>query len=269
MLTISFLAIPSTVCVCVIVIGWLLTLITKECSWVDRLWSIVPPAYVLLFAWAGGFDARLILMSACAVAWGARLTFNFARKGGYARGGEDYRWAELRKRMSPALFQVFSLVFIAGIQNVILLAFTLPASVAAEHRGTPLNGLDAIAAALFLGFLALETVADEEQWRFQQEKKAKRARGEPITEEFATRGTFRWSRHPNFFAEQAIWWSFYLFSVAAGGAPLNVTIVGAVALTALFQGSTRFTEELTLAKYPSYADYQRRTSRLIPLPPRS
>jgi steroid 5-alpha reductase family enzyme len=37
---------------------------------------------------------------------------------------------------------------------------------------------------------------------------------------------------------------------------------------ALFQGSTSFTESITLSKYPAYAEYQRRTSRLIPLPPR-
>ena len=44
--------------------------------------------------------------------------------------------------------------------------------------------------------------------------------------------------------------------------------LGALALTALFQGSTSFTEELSLRKYPSYADYRRTTSRLVPWPPR-
>ena len=39
-------------------------------------------------------------MLALVTLWGARLTFNFARKGGYAPGGEDYRWAVLRARMN-------------------------------------------------------------------------------------------------------------------------------------------------------------------------
>lgn len=56
----------------------------------------------------------------------------------------------------------------------------------------------------------------------------------------------------------------YLFGVAAGAPWLNVTLVGPVLLTLLFHGSTNFTEELSAAKYPDYADYQRRTSRLIP-----
>ena len=263
-LTIAWLGCAAVASLC-----WVLSVITKEYSWVDRLWSIVPAVYVGWFAWSAGLaDPRLVIMTVLATLWAARLTFNFARKGGYAPGGEDYRWPVLRSRMSAAQFQVFNVVFIAGIQNVILLLITLPAAAALEHTGAPLGVLDAIATALFLLFLAGETIADEQQWRFQQAKKAKKARGEPIEEEFLTTGLFRFSRHPNFFCEQAIWWSFYLFAVAAGAGWLHWTILGAVVLTALFQGSTKFTEELTLAKYPRYADYQERVSRLLPLPPR-
>ena len=39
-------------------------------------------------------------------------------------------------------------------------------------------------------------------------------------------------------------------------------------LTLLFIGSTIFTESITASKYPAYADYQRRTSMLVPLPRR-
>jgi steroid 5-alpha reductase family enzyme len=264
-----FLRLPLLGCGVAIAVCWVLSLATSECSWVDRLWSILPPLYVAWFAVAGGFDARLTLMAACAGVWGVRLTWNFARKGGYGRGGEDYRWAALRARMSPALFQVFNLFFIAGFQNALLLAIALPAWAVRVRGVRPLGALDACATLLFAGFLVLETLADQEQWRFQVDKKARRARGEAIDEEFATRGLFRFSRHPNFFAEQAMWWSFYLFAVAATGQWLDVSIVGAAVLTALFQGSTGFTEELTLAKYPRYADYQRRTSRLLPMPPRA
>jgi len=39
-----------------------------------------------------------MLMSAMISLWGVRLTHNFARKGGYKRGEEDYRWAVLREK---------------------------------------------------------------------------------------------------------------------------------------------------------------------------
>lgn len=86
--------------------------------------------------------------------------------------------------------------------------------------------------------------------------------------EFLTTGLFRYSRHPNFFCEVALWWVFYGFSVSAGAGWLNPTVCGVVTLTALFQGSTNFTETISASKYAEYAAYQRRTSRLVPMWPR-
>jgi steroid 5-alpha reductase family enzyme len=45
-------------------------------------------------------------------------------------------------------------------------------------------------------------------------------------------------------------------------------VLGAGLLTLLFVGSTRFTESITLTKYPEYALYQQRTSQVVPWPPR-
>jgi steroid 5-alpha reductase family enzyme len=246
-----------------------LSIATREYSWVDRMWSIAPVLYVAWFAAsAGRLEPRLVLMTALVAAWGVRLTYNFARKGGYSRGGEDYRWKELRHRMSPASFAVFNVLFISTFQNVLLLLLSLPARVAAREGPTPLGALDAAAAALFVAFLAGEIVADQQQWRFHSEKAARARNGLPEGQGFLSKGLFRYSRHPNFFCEQGLWWSFYLFGVAAGAAWLNVSILGPLILTALFHGSTRFTESISASKYPAYADYQRRTSRLIPWFPR-
>ena len=254
---------------------WVLSLITKDTSWVDRIWSIVPVVYVWVFAVAALTDgedaARLIVMAVLVTAWGARLTFNFARKGGYS-GMEDYRWAILRTRMSPAMFQVFNLLFIVLYQNALLVLITLPAFQAWLHP-SPLTAWDFVFATLFLCFLAGETVADQEQWNFHQ---AKKRAGGTLEPGFVRTGLFRVSRHPNFFFEQAQWWVFYAIgataAVSAGlglwGGAINWTIAGAALLTVLFIGSTIFTESISASKYPAYADYQRRTSMLVPWPPR-
>ncbi len=259
------LFLPAVSCAVVAFACWLLSVITREYSWVDRIWSIVPPVYVGLFAAQAEWkDARLDLMFALTTAWACRLTFNFWRKGGYAPGGEDYRWAVLRARMSPWLYQVFNVVFIAGYQNVLLLLIALPAWAALQHAGAPLGALDIAAAVGFVLLLVGELVADQQQWDFHQRKKALTARGERVEKGFLDSGLWAWSRHPNFFCEQGQWWMLYLFGVAAGAPLLNVTIVGPVLLTLLFHGSTNFTEELSAKKYPDYVDYQRRTSRVIP-----
>ena len=48
-----------------------------------------------------GFAPRQTLAASLVTVWGIRLTFNFARKGGYSwkfwEGEEDYRWAIVRK----------------------------------------------------------------------------------------------------------------------------------------------------------------------------
>jgi steroid 5-alpha reductase family enzyme len=254
---------------------WIASVITKDTSWVDRIWSIVPAVYVWIFAIAGvasGDDAaRLILMAVLVTAWAARLTFNFARKGGYT-GMEDYRWAILRGRMKPWQFQLFNLFFIVLYQNSLLVLITLPAFIAWQNPA-PLNGWDAAFAVLFAAFLVGETVADQQQWDFHRRKAAAGGHLEPG---FVTTGLFRVSRHPNFFFEQSQWWAFYAIgataAVASGlglwGGAVNWTILGAVLLSVLFVGSTIFTESITASKYPAYADYRRTTSMLLPLPPR-
>ena len=82
------------VCLVLAFAAWFLSVVTREGSWIDRLWSICPPVYCLIVAFATGFQSpRVALMTALVVLWGARLTYNFARKGGFSKGGEDYRWA--------------------------------------------------------------------------------------------------------------------------------------------------------------------------------
>lgn len=245
--------------------AWSASLVTGDTSWVDRSWSIVPVIYVWIFAsYAGLANARLDVMAVLVTLWGARLTFNFARKGGY-RGVEDYRWAVLRSRMRPWQFQLFNVFFIVLYQNAILVLITLPAYSAYDDRSrTPFGALDVVLAALFLLAIVFETIADEQQWNFQSEKQARLARGEHASERFCTTGLFRYSRHPNYFFEVAQWWLLFLFGAVAAHSLWQWTVLGAVLLTLLFVGSTSFTEDITLSKYPEYADYQRRTSAVVP-----
>jgi steroid 5-alpha reductase family enzyme len=247
---------------------WIASLITGDTSWVDRLWSILPAAYVVVFAWAAGFaDTRLNVMAILAVAWGARLTFNFARRGGYS-GMEDYRWAVVRAGMKPWQFQVFNLLFIVIAQNVLLALIAMPALTAYQHQSTPFGALGALLALAMLACLVGETVADQQQWNFHRRKKAQLSSGEVPASNFCQTGLFRFARHPNYFFELAQWWLLFGIGAAAAGSVLQWTVIGVVLLTLLFIGSTRLTERITLSKYPEYAQYQARTSPIIPWPPR-
>jgi steroid 5-alpha reductase family enzyme len=248
--------------------AWVASLVSGDTSWVDRLWSILPAAYLIIFAAHDHFDsARLDVMAALVTLWGVRLTFNLARKGGYS-GVEDYRWQVLRESMSRGQFQLFNLFFIVLYQNALLVLISLPAYSAEQHRRSPFGVLDVVLTLVFLGLLLAETVADQQQWNFHQTKRRVAADGHLPESGFLREGLFRYSRHPNYFFEIAQWWVVFAFAALAARSALQWTVLGPVLLTALFIGSTRFTEKISAAKYPLYARYQREVSAIVPWRPR-
>jgi len=260
------------VCLAILVVAtatsWLLSVLTREYSWVDRSWSVLPPVYLWVFAVVGGFDdPRLSLMAVLGTLWGVRLTANFARKGGYRPGGEDYRWAALRRRMSRRQYAVFNLAFISIYQNLLLLLITLPAWTVLQHPGPGLGVADVVLAALFLACLAGEGIADQQQWNFQQRRARLRAEGAGDPG-FLTGGLFRFSRHPNYFFEIMQWWLIAGFGALAAGTLLQPGSWGAVLLTLLFLGSIAFTEHISMERHPGYVGYRRAVWPLVPWLPK-
>ncbi len=244
-------------------------------SQVDKLWSLVPLVYVWVLTYKSGFDNRMTLMSVLVTIWGARLTYNFSRRDAYQwppwKGEEDYRWAILRQ--NPLLkgrfrWGLFNLFFISLYQNALILLFTLPILVAWQGNGQPLGGLDFLAAAMMLGAVILEYIADQQQYDFQTEKYRRKNAGLPLDGDYArgfrTTGLWGKMRHPNYTGEQTVWLAYYLFSVAATGRWINWSLAGAVLLVLLFFGSSDFSEKISAEKYPEYKDYQKRVPRFLP-----
>lgn len=77
------------------------------------------------------------------------------------------RWPFIRQKVNALAFFLFNLTFIALYQNLLLLSLVAPAYLAWQNVGAPLNAIDAAAAALCVFFIAYESVADQQQWRFQ------------------------------------------------------------------------------------------------------
>jgi len=244
---------------------FLLSTITGNYSQVDKLWSLIPIAYVWMIAAHSDFEARLVLMAVLVTAWGLRLTYNFSRRGGYSlrfwTGEEDYRWAVLQKKPELAVkwkWVLFNLLFISFYQMGLILLFTLPAVRSIE--GVPLGWADYLVAALFMAFIIIETIADQQQWNYHKGKNKARA----DSKGFVHTGLWGLVRHPNYAAEQAIWIAFYFFSVVATGYWLNWSVMGALLLVLLFWGSSNFSESISAGKYPAYVDYQKRVPRFVP-----
>ncbi|KAI9104063.1 hypothetical protein DFS34DRAFT_576162 [Phlyctochytrium arcticum] len=258
----------STVCLISTGLAHGLALLTKNYSWVDRAWSLLPVSYAWTLA---GDDVASRMVAGLITLWGIRLTGNFIRQGGYNFKEEDYRWPVLRKIITiPILWHLFAILFIAAFQNILLFLIALPVhiiTISAPHEWTLSHSL---LTALFLLLWTGEMLADQHQYSYQTAKYAYRASlsaGAPkeqlratlgahqinaFDRGFCTSGLFGYSRHPNFFCELGMWWTVYAFSVLSQESWVNWTIVGPVLLTLLFQGSTGFTEWITGKKYPAY-----------------
>ncbi|MFZ9661935.1 MAG: DUF1295 domain-containing protein [Chitinophagaceae bacterium] len=248
--------------------------LTGNNSQVDKLWSIVPAIYAWFMTKQGGWDERMILMSVLVTIWAIRLTYNFARRGGYSwkfwAGEEDYRWEILRQKPGfkhPFVWMLFNLFFICFYQNALIFLFTLPILSSLHEQAVPLSYVDYILAAIFLILVIMEFFADQQQFDFQKEKYRRMNSGEDMgsyADGFLSTGLWSKMRHPNYAAEQAIWIIFYLFSVSATGEWLNWTLAGCVLLVILFKGSSDFSEEISAKKYPKYKEYQEKVGRFIP-----
>ena len=126
-------------------------------------------------------------MAVLVTLWGIRLTYNFSRRGAYSwkfwTGEEDYRWEVLRQKpelKGKVRWFLFNLFFISFYQQGLLLLITLPTLIALRGYETPLGLLDYLATALFIFFLVIETIADQQQWNYQQAKKKKIKTGEKL-----------------------------------------------------------------------------------------
>ncbi|MFO7852127.1 MAG: DUF1295 domain-containing protein [Bacteroidota bacterium] len=248
--------------------------VTGNYSQVDKLWSIMPVIYSWIICIRSGYEPRLVLMAIVVSIWGIRLTYNFARRGGYSirfwEGQEDYRWPALRSKPEFAAswrWALFNLLFISFYQMGLILLITLPALKSIGAR--PLSWVDYLIAFIAIMFIIIETISDQQQWKFQEEKKRLLESGEPLPEKykkgFVDSGLWGIVRHPNYASEQSVWIVFYFFSVSATGLWLNWSVIGAILLILLFYGSSNFSESISMRKYPDYREYKENIPRFIPI----
>ena len=245
-------------------------LVTRNYSTVDRLWSVLPPVYLLIWMPDYYTNPRFVIVFVIVLLWGIRLSANFAAKGGYkfsfrdGFSGEDYRWEVLRGRISNRLaFELFNLFFISAFQLGLIYLFTLPLYFYGSIAGE-IKTVEFFLYALHILLLVGEMVSDIQQFRFHKRKNQM-----PWADEsryrmgFNTFGIWEYSRHPNYVCEMGQWVvvALYLVSVTS---VFHFSCLGSLILIALFAGSTVFAESITSSKYPDYAEWKKVTSVWIP-----
>jgi steroid 5-alpha reductase family enzyme len=231
---------------------WVLSLVRRNVSIVDSLWSLM--FAMLAGTYAAGASQRgpravvvLVLVSA----WALRLSIYITlRNWGH---GEDRRYQAIRARNQPH-FAIKSLFLIFALQAVLAWIISLPL-LGAILNPSPLRILDFAAACLWVLGFTFEAAGDWQLARF----KADAANHGQVMD----RGLWRFSRHPNYFGDFCIWWAFYLMALAAGA---WWSFVGPLVMSVLLMrvsGVTLLEKDIG-ERRPQYADYIRRTNAFFP-----
>ena len=82
------------------------------------------------------------------------------------------------------------------------------------------------------------------------------------------RGFWRYTRHPNYFGDFAVWWGYGLIALAAPWGWL--ALLGPVLMSVLLLrvSGVAMLEKTIGSRRPGYAEYVRRTSAFFPRPPK-
>jgi steroid 5-alpha reductase family enzyme len=238
---------------------WALCLRVKNYGFLDVTWTLSIGLMAVLDATYGsGGIARRLLFSGLGLIWSLRLgTFVLVRVLRH-HPSEDKRYRSLRERWTtPLQFLVFF-----ELQAIIAVVFSLPFLIAAFASDPHITLLEWAGLSLATVGVIGEAIADHQSEAFKRRDAG------------ATRildvGLWRYSRHPNYFFEILTWVGFALASLSFQEGWLVIACPVLIIYFLLRVTGVPLTEKHSIETHgDAYRDYQRRTSTVVPWPPKA
>lgn len=202
-----------------------------------------------------GDGGRRVLMLVLTGLWGIRLGTHVGRR---ARGGhEDPRYVALLKEARGSR-NAYAIRRVYLPQGVVMFFVSLTIQVGMFATG-PLGWLAVAGSAVWLTGFIFESVGDRQLEQFKNDPAR---RGTVLNT-----GLWRYTRHPNYFGDAAVWAG--LFLVAAESWPGVLTVLSPALMIWTLAGKTgKPLTEKAMSGRPGYREYVQSTSGFIPWPPR-
>ena len=243
---------------------WLIGVAIKDVTFVDACWGLgLASLAVLSFLQTpSGASSRRYLLTGLALAWGLRLGLHIL--GRWRHEGPDRRYVKMMDRAKSDRgwsYAYASLRLVFAFQAPLLWVVALPVQLGQISAQPAVIGvLGWIGAGLSTFGIAFETLADGQLKRFKADPANK---GQVLSS-----GLWKYTRHPNYFGDICVWCGFWLIAAEtqlglwALPGPLLL-----IFLLTRWSGGPSYERRLTHQR-PGYDDYIRRTSSLIPWPPK-
>jgi steroid 5-alpha reductase family enzyme len=234
---------------------WVVSIIIRNVSIVDLFWGFgFVVASFLYFAMAEGNMTRKTVLLALVTVWGLRLSIYLSLRN-YGKG-EDFRYREFRKKYGEHRYWWISFFQTFLLQGLLMWLISAPL-LGAMYYGTSrsLNIIDYMAVAIWLTGFIFESGGDYQLARFKSDPANK---GKVLD-----KGFWKYTRHPNYFGDSAVWWSFGLFCLSAGS---FVPVLGSILMTLLIikVSGVSLLEKSLRDQKPEYREYIQKTNSFFP-----
>lgn len=219
-------------------------------------------------AWGGGFavlawlvaiqatSSRTLMVAVLVTIWSARLTLHLARRS--RRSQDDPRYVSMTKNWKRVWLRAYFSIFL--LQGLLIVAVGLPIIANANYLLPELQWLFTLGYLVWVAGFFIEYRADKELAAFKSDAANKG--------KILQTGLWRYSRHPNYFGELVQWWGIGLIAAQTSFGWLG--LVGPLLLTYLIVFVSGIPPiEKRRDNDKKYQDYKRRTSALVPWPPKS
>lgn len=256
----AFSLVNLAVLLALLTVLWFISIRVKDASIIDIAWgpACALPAVLTCFRLETP-GPHAALLTALVSLWAARLAIYLGRRN-LGHDAEDIRYQKMRAAQgSDAAFARWSLPNVYWLQGAVAWFVSLPVQWGQFGDG-PIGALTWIGTGVFAIGLFFETIGDLQLASFKADP-ANRGK-------LMTGGLWSWTRHPNYFGDAAVWIGLTLIAIETPIGVYTILSPAVMVFFLVFVSGKAMTERLMEAKYPAYAEYKRRTSGFIPLPPR-